>query len=144
VTFTIEIVLRDTENAVTEHASQPDAPANWTDEDVRDVLKQILTAIDRARNPDALPRQVTLRGFSWIVEPCDPSTLRQAQGRPEHGRRATGSGSSPAQSRAEDQVVIAIEIPTGAAVAGPFVIEEARLTAMIARALGREASPPVH
>lgn len=120
MTFTIEIVLRDTENAVTEHASQRDAPANWTDEDVRDVLKQILTAIDRARNPDALPRQVTLRGFSWIVEPCDPSTLRQAQ----------------------DQVVIAIEIPTGAAVAGPFDIEEARLTAMIARALGREASPP--
>jgi len=42
-------------------------------------------------------------------------------------------------------VVIAIEIPTGAAVAGPFAIEEARLTSMITSAMGRpSASPSVH
>ncbi|MGH9331585.1 MAG: hypothetical protein ACRD09_14175 [Vicinamibacterales bacterium] len=110
MTFSIEIVLRDTDRAVTERASHPADPSSWSEAETREVLKTILTAIDRARNPDAPPREVTLRGFSWIVEPS------------------------------EGQVVIAIEIPTGAAVAGPFDIEEARLTQMIARALGRASS----
>ncbi len=34
-----------------------------------------------------------------IIKPFDPSTLRQAQGRPEQGRRTTGSVSSRAKSR---------------------------------------------
>jgi hypothetical protein len=102
-TFDIEIVLRDTDRAVTERASHPVAPREWTSDDVREVLKALLRAIDRVKNPDAAPREVTLRGFSWIVEPSD-------------GR-----------------VVIAIEIPTGAAVAGPFDIPRARLADMITR-----------
>jgi hypothetical protein len=77
---------------------------------VRDVLKKMLTAIDRAKNPDAPPRDVTLRGFSWIVEPSD-------------GR-----------------VVIAIEIPMGAAVAGPFDTDERRLTSLITQALAAPAT----
>ena len=49
-------------------------------------------------------RPIALRGFSWIVNPFE-----------------TGG------------VVIAIEMTLGAAVAGPFDVPEARLTAMIDR-----------
>jgi hypothetical protein len=116
MTFDIEIVLRESDRAVTERASHPAAPVDWTDDDVRSVLKTILAAIDRAKNPDAPARDVTLRGFSWIVDRFEAAS--------------------------RDHVVIAIEIPMGAAVAGPFDIEEPRLTSMITRALGRVPPPP--
>jgi hypothetical protein len=111
MTFDIEIVLRDRKDAVTErilHAGND--PAAWTDGDVEAVLKSMLLAIDRARNPEADGRFVALRGFSWIVEPS------------------------------EGGVVIAIEIPSGAAVAGPFQIAQASLDRMIGRVLAA-ASP---
>jgi hypothetical protein len=54
---------------------------------------------------------VALRGFSWIVEPL------------------------------EQQVVIAIEIPMGAAVAGPFAIDRARLDGLIRRVIAAAAQP---
>jgi hypothetical protein len=78
----------------------------WSDEDVERILKEILLAIDRVKNPQAETRYVALRGFSWIVEPT-----------------------------AEGRVVIAIEIQSGAAVAGPFAIEQAVLDRSIARVL---------
>jgi hypothetical protein len=76
----------------------------------------MLMAVDRARNPDTQDRVVTLRGFSWIVEPTP------------------------------DGVVIAIEIPTGAAVAGPFLVEPRTLDSMITRVLAAAAPvrPVVH
>jgi hypothetical protein len=114
MTFDIEVVLRDTDRAITEKVSHLAAARDWTDEHVRQVLRAILQAIDRAKNPDAPPREVTLRGFSWIVEPWHPD-----------------GGQSPEGA----QVVIAVEIPTGAAVAGPFGIEQERLTRMITRVL---------
>jgi hypothetical protein len=121
--FDIEIVLRESDRAVTERASHPVAPAAWDDADVRDVLKMILEAIDRAKHPHGPERPASLRGFSWIVEPFD-----SAQDRPSDG-----------------QVVIAIEIPMGAAVAGPFDIAQDRLTAMIGRAIAQSvASDRVH
>jgi hypothetical protein len=117
LTFDVEIVLRERDYAVTErvlfHGNDPE---RWTDADVESVLKEILLAIDRVKNPHAPSRFVALRGFSWIVEP-------------------TSGG-----------VVIAIEIPSGAAVAGPFRIEQARLDRLIARviAAARPSSPLVH
>jgi hypothetical protein len=120
--FDIEIVLRESDRAVTERASHPVSAAAWGDADVRDVLKMILEAIDRAKHPHGPERPASLRGFSWIVEPFDPST-GSAQGRPSGG-----------------QVVIAIEIPMGAAVAGPFDIAQDRLTAMIGRAIAQSAT----
>ena len=58
----------------------------------------MLLAIHPAKNPDASDTPVFLRGFSWIVNPFE------------------GGG-----------VVVAIEIQTGAAVAGPFLVDrEAR------------------
>jgi hypothetical protein len=114
MTFDVEIVLRERNNAVTHQLAIPGAgrrsPSDWTDEDVEDLLKAILLAIDRARNPASEQRYVALRGFSWIVEP-------------------TPAG-----------VVIAIEIPMGAAVAGPFAAEQANLDRKIRRVIAA-ASP---
>ena len=105
MTFDVEIVLRERNYAVTEHLHHDIDPHAWTESDVESVLKEILLAIDRAKNPDTADRYVALRGFSWIVEPTD------------------------------DGVVIAIEIPMGAAVAGPFDIPQPRLDGMITRVL---------
>jgi hypothetical protein len=112
-TFNVEIVLKGQDCAVTEAVSVTHGePATWNDAAVRAVLVEILRAIGRAENPGTSPdRPVVLRGFSWIVEP---------------------SGG---------HVVIAIEIPMGAAVAGPFAVGQADLDAMIARVLRSERSP---
>ncbi len=114
--FDVEIVLREHDHAVTEHLLHDgnDVP-EWTDADVESVLKEILLAIDRLKNPGTHDRYVALRGFSWIVEP------------------STGG------------VVIALEIPSGAAVAGPFAIAQPKLDAMIGRVLAaaRSSRPPV-
>ena len=114
--FDVEIVLRETNHAVTERIEHGTEPRAWRELDVETVLKQILLAIDRVKNPSSGPRHVALRGFSWIVEPADGG------------------------------VVIAIEIPMGAAVAGPFDIPQLRLDSMITRVLAANvpARPVVH
>lgn len=109
--FDVEIVLREREYATTERLEHGTDPPAWRELDVETVLKQILLAIDRARNPGAGGRFVALRGFSWIVEPMG------------------------------EEVVIAIEIPMGAAVAGPFAIERQRLDEMIRRVIAAAARP---
>lgn len=115
--YTVEIVLRERDYAVTEevhHRGNP--PAEWTEIDVEGVLKSMLLAIDRAKHPGDGPRHVQLRGFSWIVEPT------------------------------QGGVVIAMEIPSGAAVAGPFEIAQPRLDGLINRVLSaaREPKTVVH
>jgi hypothetical protein len=120
--YTVEVVLRERDYAVSEEIKSTSTPRQWTELDVEEVLRDILRAIDRAKNPDAdVTRHVALRGFSWIVEPSDGG------------------------------VVIAIEIPMGAAVAGPFDADQQQLDALISRALQRQAltagtpaSPTVH
>jgi hypothetical protein len=117
ITFDVEIVLRERDYAVTERvAHRGNDPGRWTEQDVEVILKEILLAIDRVKNPNARDRYVALRGFSWIVEP-------------------TSEG-----------VVIAIEIPSGAAVAGPFRIDQLRLDRLITRviAVARLSRPVVH
>jgi hypothetical protein len=109
--FDVEIVLRERDFATTERLEHGTDPAAWRELDVETVLKQILLAIDRAKNPRGASRFVALRGFSWIVEPVG------------------------------DQVVIAIEIPMGAAVAGPFAIEHQRLDGLIRRVIAAAALP---
>ncbi len=108
--FNIEVVLKGRDFAVTEAVSVPHGePATWSEAAVHDVLVEILRAIDRAEHPDApADRAVALRGFSWIVEP---------EG---------------------DEVVIAIEIPMGAAVAGPFAVGQEQLDGLIGRVLRAE------
>jgi hypothetical protein len=73
----------------------------------------MLRAMDRRKRPGESDREIALRGLSWIVNPYE------------------GGG-----------VVIAIEITTGAAVAGPFDIDKSALEGMIARVLA--ARPTVH
>lgn len=109
MTFPVEIVLKGRDFATTASCTVPGDGAAWTDDRAHDVLVEILRAIARAEDK-ASPgdRPVVLQGFSWIVEP--------------HG----------------DQVVIAIEIPMGAAVAGPFAVGQAELDAMISRVLRAE------
>jgi hypothetical protein len=116
MTFDIEIVLRERNYAVTETIQHQTGAPDWTELDVETVLKEILLAIDRVKNPGSDNRYVALRGFSWIVEPCDGG------------------------------VVIALEIQSGAAVAGPFDIEQSRLDRMITRVLAsaRPKPPVVH
>lgn len=111
MTFPIEVVLKGQDFAVTEQVEIAHGePATWSDAAVHDVLVEMLRAIDRAQNGGvSTERTVVLHGFSWIVEP---------------------SG--------EHQVVIAIEIPMGAAVAGPFTIGQADLDAIVARVIRAE------
>jgi uncharacterized protein YbjT (DUF2867 family) len=114
MTFNVDVVPRGRNEAVTERiVYEGGSPRAWTDEDVAAVLKEILGALDRVVHPESDARPVSLRGLSWIVEPSD------------------------------GQVVIAIEIGEGAAVAGPFDVEQDRLTSMIARVIAqaRSASP---
>jgi hypothetical protein len=110
----VDIWLRGTDHATT--ASIDDVarePGAWTDEDVRSVLEGMLRAMDRLKNPGASARPIVLRGLSWIVNPYD-----------------------------EGGVVIAIEITLGAAIAGPFDIDQAALEVMIRRVL-EQPPPPV-
>ena len=103
----VDIWLRGTDFATTEHIAGIDrVPGAWTDDDVRLVLQGMLRAMDRLKRPGESERDIALRGLSWIVNPYE-------------------SGG----------VVIAIEITMGAAVAGPFEIDQTRLEAMIARVI---------
>ena len=93
-------------------------PKRWTDLDVRQLLQGMLETMHRLKHPGDAPSAVSLRGLSWIVNPYE-----------------------------DGGVVVAIEIEMGAAVAGPFDIEQATLETMIARVLVQPptaASPTVH
>ncbi len=115
----VDVWLRGTDFARThEIAGIAADPAGWTDSDVSNLLKAMLLAIHRAKNPSSDDAPVFLRGFSWIVNPFE-----------------------------ESGVVIAIEIQTGAAVAGPFRIDKKQLEDMISRAIAQQTaatSPSVH
>jgi hypothetical protein len=109
-TFDVEVVLKGRDFAVREAVVLPHgAPETWDEAAVYDVLVETLRAIGRVQDPKApRDRPVVLTGFSWIVEP---------EG---------------------DKVVIAIEIPSGAGVAGPFAIAQARLDALITNVIRME------
>jgi hypothetical protein len=105
----VDVWLRGTDFAQTQNISGIGTdPATWTDRDVSKLLKAMLLSIHRAKNPSATDTPVFLRGFSWIVNPFE-----------------------------ENGVVIAIEIQTGAAVAGPFRIDKKQLEDMITRAIAQ-------
>jgi hypothetical protein len=112
--FSVDVWLRGSDFATTAALEGIERePGAWTDEDVRIVLEGMLRAMDRLKRPGEDDRDVSLRGLSWIVNPYE-----------------------------EGGVVIAIEITLGAAVAGPFAIDQAQLEAMIARVLARPPLPP--
>ena len=117
--FTVDIWLRGENHATTQViAPVGREPLAWTDEDVASVLEGMLRALDRAKHPDAAAdRAVSLRGFSWIVNPFE-----------------------------DGGVVIALELTLGAVIAGPFDIPERELTTMIQRVVSapRAGTGTVH
>lgn len=116
MTFPVDIWLRGTDFATTREITGVSEPATWTDRDVESVLKQMLRAMDREKNPGLEDRSVFLRGFSWIVNPYE-----------------------------EGGVVIAIEMQTGAAIAGPFSIDKRELESMVGRVIAQgQARPEIH
>jgi hypothetical protein len=108
----VDIWLRGENHATTRHLdlAPPDATP-WSDDEVRALIEGMLRAMDREKHNESGERPITLRGISWIVNPYE-----------------------------EGGVVLAIEIGLGAAIAGPFRIEQKALEAMVARVLAR---PPV-
>ena len=109
--FTVEVLLKGRPDVVARSLEHPVAPQDWTDADVRELLYMALREFEQAQSPDAdEPRPVQLRGFSWIVTPLKKG------------------------------VAIAIEIATGALVAGPFEVDADWLTAAINRVLAAPAA----
>ena len=109
----VDVWLRGTDTAKTQTiAGVALDPSAWTDSDVSQLLKGMLLAIYRAKNPDSSEFTVYLRGFSWIVNPYE-----------------------------EGGVVVAIEIQSGAAVSGPFKIDKKQLEEMVSRASAQNAAP---
>ena len=112
--FQVDIWLRGTDFAKTQIISGVEQdPSAWTDHDVSKLLKAMLLAIHRAKNPESIDTPVFLRGFSWIVNPFE-----------------------------ESGVVVAIEIQAGAAVAGPFRVDKKQLEDMISRVIARQTATP--
>lgn len=112
----VDVWLRGTDFAKTQIISGISLdPAAWTDRDVSKLLKAMLLAIHRAKNPESTDTPVFLRGFSWIVNPYE-----------------------------DGGVVVAIEIQAGAAVAGPFQIDKKLLEEMVSRAIAQQPSSSVH
>ena len=116
MTFNVEVLLKGSEDVVDRTVDfDGPDPAHWTDDDVRRVLTLTLGAFHEVQNPASSESSVSLRGFSWIVTPVDGG------------------------------VAIAIEIASGAVVAGPFDADTDELTATIRRALAANArSESVH
>jgi hypothetical protein len=107
----LEIMLRGSEQVFTESIPHSAEPGVWGVSDLSLILKRILVAIDRAQNPGKTEMpEVELRGMSWIVHP-------------------TPQG-----------VVIALEIHSASAVAGPINLPQQRLDDLIASAV-RAARP---
>lgn len=105
MTFDVEVLLKGTDEVVTETVTQGADVSAWTDEDVRQMLLSTLRVFARASGDDTPGGDVTLRGLSWIVT------------------ETTGG------------VAIAIEIPSGAIAAGPFDLAVDELTQMVARVI---------
>jgi hypothetical protein len=113
MTISVEIWIRGTDFATTsELRTIVREPEAWVDDDVREILEGMLHLMDEAKNPGQAPRVAQLRGFSWIVNPF------------------------------EGGVLIALEMTLGAAVAGPFKIDKARLEAMITRVMASSDTAP--
>jgi hypothetical protein len=103
----VDVWVRGRLDATTERVPGVGADAaSWTDADVTTLLEGMLLALQRTNDPSGEVPTVTLRGFSWIVSPADGGVL------------------------------VHVEMQTGTVSAGPFAIDEHRLTEMISRVIG--------
>jgi hypothetical protein len=116
VDVSVDVWLRGQDFATTRSISGvPREPRAWTDDDVRTVLHGMLLEMHRLKHPDEAEASIALRGLSWIVNPYE-----------------------------DGGVLIAIEITMGAAIAGPFDIDQVALESMIARVLMQPPPPRSH
>ena len=112
----VDVWVRGTEHAHTRLIdSVPSNAAAWSDVDVHRLLSEMLLALEREKNPGGDTPPITLRGFSWIV--------------------------SPDESRG---VIVHLEMQMGTASAGPFAIDQERLSAMIERVMQQGAFDRIH
>jgi hypothetical protein len=107
MTYDVEIMLRGNEKVYTETVHHiGNAVDDWTVEDASTMMHSVLKAIDHVLNPDrADVATTTMRGVNWIVSPF------------------------------EDQAVVALEIHSASAVAGPFRIDRGRLESLLTDAV---------
>lgn len=107
MTYDVEIMLRGNDTVFTETVHHiGNAPDDWTVEDASTMMHSVLKAIDRVLNPERTDEPTTtMRGVNWIVSPH------------------------------EDQAVVALEIHSASAVAGPFRIEPGRLESLLTDAV---------
>ena len=109
MTVHVDVWLRGSDFATTQSIDRiVRDPKDWREHDVRSVLEGMLQVMHRLKHPHEEEPPVFLRGLSWIVNPFE-----------------------------DGGVLIAVEIAMGAAIAGPFDIEQSVLEAMIARVLAR-------
>ncbi len=115
MTYQVEIMLRGNETVYTEtvHHIGGNDPAAWTADDANTVMHSTLIAIDRVLNPgrNDEPAATTFRGVNWIVSSYD-----------------------------KGGVVLALEIHSASAVAGPFSLPQARLEALLNEAAQSSSS----
>ena len=114
MTYHVETMLRGNDAVYTEmvHHIGQDDPANWTVDDAATMLHSTLLAIDRALNPGRNDEPPTnLRGLNWIVTPHQ-----------------------------DGGVVLALEIHSASAVAGPFALPQDRLEQLLNEAVKAPAS----
>jgi hypothetical protein len=107
MTYDIEIMLRGDERVYTEQVHHiGNEPDDWTVEDASTLLHSVLKAIDRVLNPERGDEPSTaVRGVNWIVTLFD------------------------------GQPVVAIEIHSASAVAGPVPIDRGRLESLLEEAV---------
>jgi hypothetical protein len=113
--LSLEIMLRGNNHVFTDTIIHPTEPAAWTPDDLATILKAMLRATAKAQDPAAPPpAEVQLRGMNWIVHPA-----------------------------ADGGVVIALEIHSASAVAGPIPMATATLEGLIASAVAADSRPGV-
>jgi hypothetical protein len=105
MTFDVEIMLRGDPRVYADRFEHDREPGTWTERDADALLRHVLRAIDRTLDRGAASSELSLRGLNWIVNPYG------------------------------DGVVLALEIHSASAVAGPFRIERERLSDLLARAI---------
>ncbi len=107
MTYDVEIMLRGDETVYTETLHHiGNEIGDWTVEDASTLMHSVLKAIDRVLNPDRGDEPTTaMRGVNWIV------------------------------TSHEGQAVVALEIHSASAVAGPFAIDRDRLETLLTDAV---------
>ena len=123
--FDVEIVLRERNYAVTERMHHAGIARDWTEHDVETVLKEILLAIDRVKNPAT---RESLRGAARLQ--LDRRANRRGRGHRDRDPDGRG-GRRPVRHR------------TGASRSHDHACPDRRVSGPHRRALSRSSVRPI-